>query len=117
MIKSYKDLTVWQKAYHLVLTVYKVTLSFPRHELFGLVTQLRRSTVSIVANIAEGHYRRSTKEYIHFLNIARASSAELDTHIHIAKDLGYLDLNRFTEITTQIEEISKMLFALQNKLK
>lgn len=117
MIRNYRDLTVWQKAYRLALGVYKTTLSFPKHELYGLVSQLRRCSISIVSNIAEGHHRNSTKQYLYFIGIARGSTAELDTQLRISKDLNYLTVDKYTELSGLIVEISKMLFAIQKKLK
>ena len=90
MINSFKDLTVWQKAFALVVKVYKYTENFPTQERYGLVSQMRRSAVSIVSNIAEGHRRSSRKDYANFLANSLGSAAELETKILISKELKFL---------------------------
>jgi four helix bundle protein len=87
MIKSYRDLTVWQKAIELVIKIYALTDKFPTEERFGLTSQMRRAAVSIPSNIAEGNFRRSTKDYVQFLKIAFGSGAELETQLEIIKRL------------------------------
>jgi len=89
-IHSYKDLIVWQKAMDLVVAVYVLTDLFPKNELYGLISQIRRCSVSIPSNIAEGRRRGSKKDYQHFLIIAYGSGAELETQIEIAKDLRFI---------------------------
>ena len=86
---SYEDLEVWQRAMDLVVDCYDLTRSFPQTEQFGLTAQLQRAAVSVPANIAEGQARRHTREFLRYLTIARGSLAELETHIQIAKRLGY----------------------------
>lgn len=86
-IKSFKQLIVWQKSILLVKEIYEITKKFPQNEMYGLVSQMRRSAVSLPSNIAEGYKRRGIKEYLQFLSIAEASSAELETQIIISKDL------------------------------
>lgn len=91
MIKSYQDLDVWQKAMDLVVMCYKLCKKFPKHEVYGLASQLQRAAVSVPANIAEGRQRQHVKEFIQHLSIAYGSLAELETHIQIAGRLGYID--------------------------
>ncbi len=115
-VNSYKDLTVWQKSLGFVERIYKSTNSFPRDELYGLVSQMRRAAVSIPSNIAEGSCKRSTKEYIRFINIASGSVAELETQIIIANKLGFIGSDELEHLTSSADEIGKMLYGLQNAL-
>jgi len=115
-IRSYKDLIVYQKAYQLVLQIDKVTESFPKTEIYGLVSQMRRSAVSIPANIAEGYRRGHRKEYIQFLRIAQGSCGELETFLSISKDLDFIKEKEFEEFEKVQEEISRLLQALISSL-
>lgn len=115
-VKSYRDLLVWQKALDLVEAVYKVTRQFPKEELYGLSSQLRRCAVSVPSNIAEGHARHSSAEFRNFLSIASGSLAEVETKLLIATRLKYLNSKDFQQIMTQHEEVSRMLSALQSKI-
>ncbi len=108
----HKQLRVWQKAMQLVFAVYKVTNRFPESEKFGLISQIRRSTVSIPSNIAEGHGRKSDKELIRFLNIARGSLYELDTQIEIARQLNYMSKKEFEVLSDLLDETSRILSGL-----
>lgn len=114
-VNSFRDLRVWQAAMELVATTYDVTKTFPSHETYGLVSQMRRAAVSIPSNIAEGHTRESTKEYLHHISMAHASLAELQTQIEIAVMLNYLpgDASHLLSRTTSL---SKQLYALRNAL-
>ena len=116
-ISSYKDLDVWQRAISLVTDIYKITGSFPREELFGLTSQIRRATCSVPLNIAEGWGRESTKSYIQFLKISRGSILEVETCLLICKNLNYISLDEYIKIDSQIEIVSKMLNALIKSLK
>lgn len=116
MTKSYKELVVWQKSYQLSLLIYRLTSKFPKGEIYGLVSQMRRAVISIPSNIAEGYCRYSKKEYIHFLQIAFGSGAELETQLFIAKDLEYLDLNEFKLVNGLLVEVLKMLNSLVRKI-
>ena len=116
-LKSYKDLIVWQKAYQLTLLVYKETEKFPKSEIFGLTSQLRRATVSIASNIAEGCQRQHGGEYVQFLSITFGSCAEVETQILLCKDLCYLSESNFTILINSLTEVGKMLYALITKLK
>jgi four helix bundle protein len=92
--------------------IYRVSAAFPRHEMFGLVSQLRRAVVSIPSNIAEGSARKSTKEFIHFLHITRGSLAELETQLQLAQRIGYLAVVELDEAPRSIEEVGRMLNAV-----
>ena len=116
-IKSHKDLIVYQKAYELALKTYKVTEIFPKAEQYGLVQQMRRASISIPSNIAEGYRRKSRKEYIQFLNIAYGSAGELDTQVSLAHDLGMLQDDAFVVLQSLCEEVSKLLFKIIKSLK
>lgn len=112
-----KEIHVWRKAIELATYVYKVTVDFPVDERFGLTNQIKRSVVSIASNIAEGAGRNSDKEFIQFLGIANGSSYELQTQIIIAHNLGLLDSDCTKYIDGQLDEIQKMIFGFQKKLK
>lgn len=113
----FKELIVWQKSIDLVAKIYKVTEKFPSNEIYGLTSQLRRASVSIPSDIAEGNTRRSKADYVQFLRIARGSCSEVETQIIISKNLGFIDENSFEELSFNIIEISKMLNGLINSLK
>lgn len=114
---SYKDLLVWQKSIDLVIMIYQCTRGFPKEEIYGLTSQLRRAASSIPANIAEGSSRGYRKEYINFLYIAFASGAELETHLLISKKLKYLSGQDFDQTAKLLTEIMKMLNGLIRKLR
>ena len=116
-LKSYKELIVWQKAYQLTLMIYKETEKFPRSEVFGISSQLRRASVSIVSNIAEGYQRQHGGEYIQFLSIAFGSCAEVETQLLLCKDLNYLSESNSVILTNLLTEVGKMLYALITKIK
>ncbi len=115
-IKNYKDLDIWKRSIGVVENIYKITKNFPKEEMYGLTSQLRRSAVSIPSNIAEGFARFSNKEYKHFLFISLGSCAELSTQIIIALRLGYLERREAEELLNEIDEISKMTMGLVKKL-
>jgi len=120
MINSYQDLEVWKKAMGLVTEIYKNTQTFPKEERYGLTNQLRRASVSVPANIAEGWGRGTTKGYMQFLRIARGSLLEVETLMTISHNLGpgYVNAQDLQEqISQKIIEISKMINALINNLK
>ena len=104
MIKSFKDFKVWQKSHSLVLRIYTVTRIFPKDEQFGLTSQMRRSSASICANIAEG-YKKSRKDFLRFLDIAEGSLEETKYHLILSKDLQYLSIDEFKEFYQLSEEI------------
>lgn len=117
MINTYKDLIVWQKAMDLVIAVYKLTEKFPRSEIYGLISQMRRCAVSIPSNIAEGRRRGSRKDYCQFLIIAYSSGAELETQIEISKRLPFSDDLNYNEIDNLLNEVMKMLNKLLSTLR
>jgi four helix bundle protein len=108
-----KDLRVWEKAPELTLSVYKKTHGFPKEEIYGLTSQLRRATISIGANIAEGCGRRSDPEMRRFLQIARGSANEVEYHLLLAKDLLFLPVEDFTELENMVLEIQRMASLVQ----
>lgn len=108
--KSFKDLIVWQKAYRLVLEVYKITKTFPRAETYGLTQQIRRAAISLPSNIAEGYGRKHKAEYQQFLSIAYASLLELETQYLLSLDLNYIDKNDIIE--NLIKEVGSMLYRM-----
>lgn len=113
----FKELLVWQKSINFVTEIYKETESFPKCEMYGLVSQIRRATVSIASNIAEGNSRRSVPDYVQFLRIWRGSCAEVETQLIISKNLGFLNEEKSLKLNQDITEISKMLNYLINSLK
>jgi len=115
-IKNFRDLKIWQKGIELVKEVYKVTRYFPKEELYGLSSQMRRAAVSIPSNVAEGFRRRHNKEFQQFLNIALGSSAELETQAVIAKELSYIDDKKEEELIDLIDYICRMAANLIKKL-
>jgi len=115
-VKSYRELIAWQKAMDLVVGVYEGTKAFPREELYGLTSQLRRAAVSIPSNIAEGQGRRSSKEFIRFLSIAYGSLQETETQIILATRLGYLESAQEAQLLEQCAEVGKLINGLTNAL-
>jgi four helix bundle protein len=116
-IRDYRDLLVWQKAMALSEDVYAHSAKFPPSEQYGLTAQVRRAAISVPANIAEGHQRYSTAEYIRFLSIARASAAELETHILLARRLDLTCESSACQLFEQSQELRRMLNALIAKLR
>lgn len=114
---NFKELLVWQKSIEFVTEIYKITAQFPSEEKFGLVSQIRRASVSIPSNIAEGNSRRSSADYIQFLKIARGSAAEVETQIIISNNLKFIKDENFKELSFKISELLKMLNGLINYLK
>lgn len=118
-MKSHKDLNAWKASMSLVSEIYRITGTFPKQELFGLSSQMRRAAVSIPANIAEGAARRSTREFIQFLYVAQGSLSELETQCLISEDLGYLSKETEKKIESQIIlirfQILGLIKALNNK--
>ena len=117
MIESWKDLEVWQKAHQMVLEVYKMTKKYPVVERFRLVDQVCRASASIPTNIAEGKGRNSLKEYLQFLSIAKGSLEETKYLILLSKDLGYIDENKYSDLTQNYDQVGKMLTGLIKSLR
>jgi four helix bundle protein len=115
-VQSYRDLRVWQEGISFAKKVYKVSQVFPPQERFGLISQMRRAAISIPSNIAEGHARIGTREYLHFLSIAMGSVAELDTQIILCRELEFLSPQDSQEMIRQLETIGKMLRRLYQAL-
>jgi four helix bundle protein len=115
-IKSYRDLDVWQKAMGLVVECYQIAEQFPEIETYGLISQLQRAAVSIPANIAEGHGRSHTKEFLNHLSIAYGSLMEVETHLQIAARLNYLDNSSLQGLLNKSAEIGRMLNGLMQSL-
>lgn len=115
-IKSHRDLIVWQKAVQLVVVLYDLTKGFPREEIYGLVSQIRRAATSIPANIAEGQGRRLKGEYQHFLGNARGSLWELDTHIEVSFQLSFISATQYQDIRTKMDEVGRLLNGLMRSI-
>ncbi len=112
--KSFEDLFVWKKSHQLVLSVYKATKAYPKEELYGLVSQMRRAAVSVPANIAEGFKKRTTAEKSRFLTIAHSSLEEIRYYMILSQDLAYCNTATMKD---QVEEVSKLLTLYRPKIK
>ncbi|NQV35542.1 MAG: four helix bundle protein [Phycisphaeraceae bacterium] len=115
--QDYRDLKVWQEAMNLVVSCYRLTETFPKHELFGLISQLQRAAVSIPANIAEGQGRNYDGEFLKHLAIALGSLAELETHLQIAHRLGYIEEKQQNQAIEQTRQISRMIYGLRKSIQ
>ncbi|MGK7874325.1 MAG: four helix bundle protein [Xenococcaceae cyanobacterium] len=115
-IQSYRDLKIWQKGMDIADNCYYLTKRFPKEELYGMSQQIRRASASIPANIAEGHGRRSTAEYIRFLNIAQGSINELETHLILSQRVGLCNTADIDPIIQLTQAVGKMIIALIRKL-
>ncbi len=116
-MQRFNDLKVWQRSHALVIEVYRLTATFPDGERFGLISQLRRSAVSVSTNIAEGSKRQRSQDYARFLNIAEGSLAEVEYLLLLSRDLGYVAPEANTALQAEVEEISRMLYALRVKVE
>lgn len=116
-MKNFRELKVWEKAHELTLAVYKATVAFPKEELYGLTSQIRRSSSSIPANIAEGCGRRSDAEFARFLQISMDSASELEYHLLLARDLSFLHQATYEDLNREVIEIKRMLATFIQKLK
>lgn len=115
-VRNYTELIAWQKAMDLTEAVYKSTQDFPREELYGLTSQLRRAAVSVSSNVAEGQGRWSTAEFVHHLSIAHGSLRELETQVLLAGRLGYLKKSQMTDLMDRSSEVGRLLNGLSNSL-
>jgi four helix bundle protein len=115
--QSYKDLVVWQKAMDVTVGVYQLTAGFPKHELYGLTSQMRRAAASIPANIAEGRARKGEAEFGQFLYIAAGSLAELETYLDLTSRLGYADEAALAPLSAAVDELDKILYGLIRALR
>ena len=116
-IQSYRDLKMWQKAKNFAVDIYKTTEKFPKEELYGITSQLRRASVSIPSNIAEGFRRKFPREKVQFLRMAYGSGAEIDTQLTIARELNYLEGARYDALSRELTEIMKIINVVINKLQ
>ena len=116
-MQDFKSLTVWQKSHQLALAIYRATASFPREELFGLTSQMRRCGASIPANIAEGCGRDKDPDFARFLRIAMGSANELEYHALLSRDLRFLDVDTHAQLSNDITEVKRMLNAFIQTLK
>jgi four helix bundle protein len=116
-MRDFKGLRAWQKAHELVIAVYRSTGAFPRDELYGLTSQVRRGSVSIASNIAEGCGRRSQPEMAHFLHVAIGSANEVEYQLLLARDLGYLEDSRFRYLEQVVSEARRMITTLARKVE
>jgi four helix bundle protein len=115
-MKDYRDLKVWERAHRLTLDVYRITTGFPREERYGLTSQIRRCSASIGANIAEGCGKRGNGEFQRFLQIASGSASELDYHLLLSHDLGFLDKTQYAKLSQDLGELRRMLTSLLLKV-
>jgi len=116
-VAGYRELKVWQLGVDIALEIYRLTADFPKSELYGLTSQIRRAAVSIASNIAEGHARKTQRELHRFLNIAKGSLAELETQLIIASELGFVDKQRIEKVLTMTDQESRMLSGLMRTLR
>jgi len=116
IVRTHKDLKIWQRSIALVTRVYKLTENFPKSEMWGLTNQIRRAAVSVPSNIAEGSGRNFPKELVQFLHIALGSLAELETQFIIAQNLGFINENEYLSIVQEIQELLRMITAMSNKI-
>jgi four helix bundle protein len=116
-IQNYRDLGVWQKAIALSVSCYRLTADFPREEMYGMTAQIRRASVSVAANIAEGHGREHTKTFIQFLRISQGSLKELETHFVLAEQIGLVGSEKVQPLIVASDEIGRMLRALIRSLQ
>ncbi len=115
-MKDFRDLKVWEKAHDLALACYSMTAAFPKHEIFGIVAQIRRAGTSIAANIAEGCGRGGNAEFQRFLQMAMGSASELEYHILLSRDLHFLDEESHDRMQLQVVEVKRMLAGLIRKV-
>lgn len=116
MAKNYENLEIWKKSIDLATIIYKVTRNFPKDELYGLISQIRRAAVSVSSNIAEGAGRGSKKEFLRFILIALSSFNELESQFFIAKNLDYIKDEEFQKLLSRIKEVGNLLGGFRNYL-
>ncbi len=116
-MQDFRHLKVWEKSHKLTLSIYKISLAFPREEVYGLTSQLRRSCMSIPTNIAEGCCRGTDAEFKQFIQISMGSASETEYQLLLARDLGYINEEVHNQLTNEITEIKQMLASLIKKLK
>ncbi len=116
-METHKDLRVWQQSIEMVTSIYLMTKSFPKEEVFGLASQLRRASVSVPFNIAEGYARGTDKEKLHFLRISSGSMSEVETQLLLSLNLGYIDQEKYNELSEIVTSVWKQLNSLITSLK
>lgn len=116
-MQDYRNLKVWEKAHQMVLLVYEHTEGFPKSELYGLVSQMRRAAMSISMNIVEGSGRATNKEFAHFLSISFGSASELEYQLLVARDLKFLPANKYGGLCANCGEIKRMLSGLRDRVR
>ena len=116
-METHKDLRVWHQSIELVTTIYMMTKTFPKEELFGLVSQMRRAIVSVPSNIAEGYARGTDREKLHFLRISSGSMSEVETQLLLSLKLGYIDQESYDELSETVTSVWKQLNALISSVK
>ena len=114
---NFKELVVWQKSRSLVKDIYSLVVSFPDDEKFGISSQMKRATISIASNIAEGAGRGTDKDFIRFLDIANGSAFELETQLYLSFDLSFIDKNILTNYLEKITEVQKLIYGFKTRLK
>jgi len=117
MEKPHKKLDAWKESINLVILVYELTRQFPKNEIFGLISQLRRAVISIPGNVAEGAARQTRREFVQFLYIARGSLSEVDTYIEIAQRLGYIERGAIAMVEKKLVDVDKIITGLIQSLK
>jgi four helix bundle protein len=117
MVQSYRGLLAWQKAVEMVKSVYQATKQFPKDEMYGLTSQLRRAVVSVPSNIAEGQGRNSTKEFLHHLSIAYGSLMEVETQLIISGELDYITKNEVSQLLNKTAEVGRLINGLSKSLQ
>lgn len=117
MMNTFRDLLIWQKSMNIVTEIYQLTNSFPKEEFYGLSSQIRRCSVSIPSNIAEGYGRDGNNDYLRFLNISMSSLFEMQTQLEISFNLKFLSENQFNKINGESRELERMLIAFIRKIK
>jgi four helix bundle protein len=117
IVQDFRNLKVWEKAHALTLDIYKASKSFPREEMYGMTSQMRRASVSIGANIAEGACRRGDVDFARFLQIAVGSASELEYHLLLARDLELMKASDYQRLSDEAVEVKRMLAALMQKLR
>lgn len=115
-MKTYRDLLIWQKSMQLVTDTYQITNTFPKEEVFGLTSQIKRSIISVACNIAEGFGRKSSKEFVRFLNISIGSLFEYQTQIEIARNIKFISEEDFNQLYEKSREIEIMIVSFSNKI-
>ena len=116
-MQNFRKLKVWEKGHALTLAVYRATVKFPREELYGLASQIRRASASIPANIAEGCGKGGKAELARYLQVAMGSASEVEYHLLLARDLGYFNESQYTELRAMVTEVKRMLASLIAKVR